>query len=225
MNSLDSQLEFTRQEDIISMDKLSSMEFTIIGVGSVGSFTALSLAKMGARNITIYDDDRVEAHNLPNQFYRVQDLDKLKVDALKEIVKDYADVDITAHPIKYDGEMLKGIVISSVDSMDARHEIWDMIKGNPMITHYIDSRMGPELSQVIVSCPVIDKKLYEFYLWDPKDVPGLPCTAKSIIYTVQGLSGIICGKVKKIIQGQEYNHVLNMDYRNSYMYKEEHDYG
>ena len=38
--------------------------------------------------------------NIPNQFFRVGDVGKFKVDALKEIIKDFTGVDIQANDIE-----------------------------------------------------------------------------------------------------------------------------
>ena len=81
---------YHRQLDILD-PKSMDVPVTIIGAGATGSFTALSLAKMGIRNITIYDFDTVEEHNLPNQFYRQCDLGKRKVEALREAGAAVAD--------------------------------------------------------------------------------------------------------------------------------------
>ena len=40
---------------------------TIIGAGATGSWLALMLAKLGIQDITVYDFDVVEEHNVPNQ--------------------------------------------------------------------------------------------------------------------------------------------------------------
>ena len=108
---------FLRQRDIIPPEKLAALEVTIIGAGAVGSFTCLTLAKMGVMNITVYDGDTVEEHNLPNQWYRPRDLGRQKVDALAEIIHEFTDVTLTTHPRNYTHEPLSGIVICCVDSM------------------------------------------------------------------------------------------------------------
>ena len=59
---------YWRQTDIVDADRLAELPVTVIGAGATGSFITLALAKMGVRHITVYDDDTVEEHNLPNQF-------------------------------------------------------------------------------------------------------------------------------------------------------------
>ena len=52
-----------------SMWKKFNTPIHIIGCGATGSWVALMLAKMGISNITCWDFDKVEEHNLPNQFF------------------------------------------------------------------------------------------------------------------------------------------------------------
>ncbi len=92
--------KYHRQLDILD-PKLMSVPVVVIGAGATGSFAALSLAKMGVRNITVYDFDTVEEHNLPNQFYRQCDIGKPKVIALQEIIAQFEGIQITAKNEKY----------------------------------------------------------------------------------------------------------------------------
>ena len=71
----------------------------IVGCGSVGSTVAENLARCGVTNMTLWDFDKVEPHNLANQMFRQQDIGKLKVEALcvdsielrREIVEKHMD--------------------------------------------------------------------------------------------------------------------------------------
>ena len=113
----------TRQLDIIPLDVLD-IQINVIGAGAIGSMTTLILAKMGFNNIVVYDDDIIDRVNMNNQFYRFKDIGTNKVDALKEIIKDFTNVDILSLPILWENTALKGIVICAVDSMKARKSIY-----------------------------------------------------------------------------------------------------
>jgi tRNA A37 threonylcarbamoyladenosine dehydratase len=45
---------------------------TIIGAGATGSWLAIALAKLGIDNISIWDFDKVEEHNIPNQAFGIR---------------------------------------------------------------------------------------------------------------------------------------------------------
>jgi tRNA A37 threonylcarbamoyladenosine dehydratase len=70
----------TRQSDLIP-EAILSTPITVVGAGAIGSFTVLTLAKMGFNNITVFDDDEIDFVNINNQFYRISDIGKKKVDA------------------------------------------------------------------------------------------------------------------------------------------------
>jgi molybdopterin/thiamine biosynthesis adenylyltransferase len=116
--------QLTRQLDIIPVDVLGE-PITIIGAGAIGSFTALSLVKMGFGNIRVFDFDTVDVVNLNSQFYRFKDIGKLKVRALADLIHEFTDVRIEAIGKPYTGGVFAGIVISAVDSMQIRKLIWD----------------------------------------------------------------------------------------------------
>ena len=75
-------MEFKRQTSIIDNDKLGFTKILIIGAGSIGSYTTLALSKMGAVLLTVVDFDEIEEHNIPNQFFKIDDIGKQKIEAL-----------------------------------------------------------------------------------------------------------------------------------------------
>jgi len=161
---------------------------------------ALALAKMGFENIMVYDDDTVETENMNSQFFRFSDIGKLKVEALQDLIKDFTGVVIDYYPLKYEGkEKLNGIIISAVDSMEARQMIWDAHKSFSTGTKLIiDPRMAAETALIYSMNPMDSKdiKAYEKTLYSDNDSMQERCTAKSIMFTVL----LIAGQVSKIIK-------------------------
>jgi len=206
-------MNFLRQLDILNPNMIV-YPITIIGVGGIGSLTAWILAKMGCGEITLYDPDVVEGHNLPNQFYRLGDVDKLKVMAVKENILQFAETKLRTIPELFkDQESLKGIVISGVDSMKARQDIWKKIRYNLNIPLYLDARMGGETVQVFTVRPsqLEDVESYENNLFSDEEASDLPCSAKSIIYSVAVLGGLIASQIKKWIKREEYSPRITFD--------------
>jgi len=109
--------KYVRQRDIIP-ETILETPITLIGAGAVGGTTAFFLAKTGFANLRVYDDDKVALHNLPNSIYRMLDIDKPKVTALKEIIKDFDGLEIQAINKKWDKQFVEGVFICSVDSME-----------------------------------------------------------------------------------------------------------
>src|SRR3989344_5433153 len=110
------EIDFWRQLDIFSPDKFKT-PITVIGAGATGSYIVWLLAKMGCRDITVYDFDKVENHNLPNQIYSPSSVGKKKVDALAETILSATGVKIKTVPKKFDFSQLRGIVFVLTDTM------------------------------------------------------------------------------------------------------------
>ena len=64
--------------------KLQKSSVGIAGAGGLGSNVAVSLARVGIGKIVIVDFDRVEESNLNRQYYFRDQIDMIKVEALKE---------------------------------------------------------------------------------------------------------------------------------------------
>jgi len=199
-------MDLTRQHGILPQKDMDDLETTIIGVGGIGSWLALALGKMGLPSFRIYDADIVEAPNIPTQAFRLEDEGKGKVQAMQEILIAFTGCSITAIPEHFAGqERLKGIVICAVDKMDTRIDIWQkFVRFNPMISLYVEARMGAEELRVYSLKPT-DPDLvhrYEGNLYPSSEAFQAPCTEKSIAYTVFTSAGIISREVKAHLTGE-----------------------
>jgi len=103
---MDNKISYMNQIDLFNPIN-QKLKIIILGAGSLGSFICLNLAKLGFDNIDVWDYDIVECQNIPNQFYKLKDIDKFKVEALKEIVKEFTDVDINIHNEKVKWDLLE----------------------------------------------------------------------------------------------------------------------
>jgi molybdopterin/thiamine biosynthesis adenylyltransferase len=69
-----------------AMFKLASFKVLICGAGAIGSNLAVNLARMGMRNLTIIDKDRVEEHNIGTQIYGIDDVGAQKAESLRNLI-------------------------------------------------------------------------------------------------------------------------------------------
>jgi len=202
--------KLTRQFDIIP-EQILCTPITIIGAGAVGSFTTLSLAKMGFINIDVWDGDDVEIENLNAQFYGGQDVGHKKVAKLYETVLRMGGGSISYAPDFYAGQGLgPGITISAVDSMAVRKMIWENQKNNPEAELLIDPRMASEYLRVFAIRPDMpqDQEMYEKTLHSDENSIQEPCTARSTIYTVLLISGLICKIIKDRLCHRNYYRIV-----------------
>lgn len=116
----------------------------IIGCGSVGSTLAELLARFGLTNISLYDFDIVEPHNLANQMFVLSDVGKAKVDAVAErmeAINPLVKTDVRKFPVGWKpGTRLTGYIFLAVDNIELRHKIVKENMYNPFIKGMFDFR-------------------------------------------------------------------------------------
>lgn len=204
----------TRQLDILPPDKTTT-PITIIGAGAIGSFVTLSLAKMGFDDITVYDFDSIEVENMNCQFFRFSDIGKKKVEALKDLVKDFTRIEINGIDNVFSSttKLKYGIVIAAVDKMSVRADIFSACIAHSGVTHFIDPRMSSETALMYTVEPQNErgKKFYKASWYSDDEASADRCTAKSTMYTVLAISSQVCANVKAIVTGNKICKSINWD--------------
>lgn len=122
----------------------------VIGCGSIGSNVAELLVRQGVENITLWDMDVVESHNVVNQIYTSEDINKLKTEALAEYlykINPRLKETITIRK-RYNGQPLSGFIFLCVDSVEVRHEIVKKHMPNESIEAMFDFRTTLEEGQI-----------------------------------------------------------------------------
>ena len=129
-----------------AQNDISRMRVGIIGLGSVGCIVAETMARIGVRQITLFDPDRVEEHNLDRLLYgTAKDIGKLKVD----LAKSRMELSATA----------KGVAIQaisrSIKDRDAFNEMLDC----DLILSCVDRPVARDILNYVANAhliPVID---------------------------------------------------------------------
>jgi len=76
----------SRSQGLIEVDELARKRVCIVGVGSFGAPIALELGKSGVGHLALFDPDRIEPENINRHPCGINDLGRLKVDAVKELL-------------------------------------------------------------------------------------------------------------------------------------------
>lgn len=137
-------MNLSKSYEFFQPDRLSE-RIHIIGCGSVGSVVAENLARFGITRMTLYDFDTVEPRNLANQMFTQNDVGRLKVEALADMlhrINPEIDNDLVLVPKGYTGQKLSGYVFLCVDNIDLRREIATANKSNTFIKGMFDFRTG-----------------------------------------------------------------------------------
>lgn len=78
---------YKRNKGLLEIDILADKRVLIIGLGSGGSPIAVELAKAGVGQFVLADFDRVELHNLSRHICIINDLGRLKTDAVADAIR------------------------------------------------------------------------------------------------------------------------------------------
>lgn len=194
----------------------SSLEISIFGLGSIGSWTSLLISKLGIfKSIFLDDLDNVNEVNLAGQLYFSDSIGIDKVTAIYKVLRIFGEKNTIN---TYTDDILSGdvddlilpISISAFDNMAARKYLFEKWINNISLDYYsdiylknikgdlitpkifIDGRLNAEQFEIFFVTP--DKiEDYRKYLFDDKDVLDLPCSFK---YTSHFAAGIAYNIVK-----------------------------
>ena len=113
----------------------------IIGCGAIGSTLAVQLARCGLTNISLWDFDIVQQHNLANQQFLYKHIGYDKTEALTEILTSINPQIKIKQKGKYLDDKLEGYIFLCVDSIDLRKEIVSNNMYNTEVKAMFDFRM------------------------------------------------------------------------------------
>ena len=198
--SMNTENLYHRQRDIFNPSEVEQKAVHIIGCGTIGSWSAMALHKLGIRNVTLWDFDEVEAVNVPSQNFTMRDIGENKA----EIIGRAYGYQHEAQRYVYRGVNLHGsIYILAVDSLESRREILAQL---PAHAYVIDGRMSGEGYEVHAGRADSIKV--------PAEASEDVCTAKGIIYVSLGIAAEIAHVVKQNMLGQPVDYkILYRDYR------------
>ena len=146
---------------------------------------------MGVGSIELCDFDTVEEVNFGAQGYRPDQLGGLKAEATqKDLITISPELDCYTIPKKF-AEIQHftdyTAIFCCVDCMDARSQIW--VKSRENDIPMIDTRMSGLTSEVYY----VNKDLFAKYantLFPNEDAYPEPCTARSVLFTSNIISGL-----------------------------------
>jgi len=194
---------YLRQRAIFD-SSLSTTPIAVVGAGSLGSWVVLGLAKLGFSNITVYDDDKVELHNVPNQVFGVDDQDSYKVNALAMRVVNLTGVPITPIVHRFERQAVTPIMIVTPDNMATRLQVAKRVQDNTIVNAFIDGRMGGQDFRVYCIDPK-DRLQYDKYIrsWYFDEAGSTEeCTARGVGYNAVMCSMWIVNMVKSVVMGE-----------------------
>ena len=191
----------TRFSSLPWVDKdMLDQPILVIGAGGIGSWTTFLLSRCGYTNITVYDDDVVEAHNIGGQLFSTSHIGKSKVQALASLIGELSGSGITGIQLRFISNDLSDykFIILAPDNMTTRRGVFEGFKelvskdatNTPIL---IDGRLLAEQLQVyFVTKDRIER--YESTLFSDAEGEEAMCTAKQTSHFAAGIAyHILCG--------------------------------
>lgn len=208
-------MDYSNQTSIFNPENYKNVSISIIGIGAIGGITTTLLSKMGISSLSVYDDDTLEDHNFPNQFYKLNQIGNKKTDAIKEIVSEFTDNTISCNGnIEKGDTIITPIAIVVTDSMESRKIAYEASK--EFVEFFIDGRMNGNTYRVytVNMKNELHRKEYEDTLYSDETSDEGLCTEKSIIYNVAEIGSKICNQVKKVLNKEPYVNMIAYDFIN-----------
>lgn len=193
-----------RHASIYDPEQYKDKRVAVIGVGTIGSHLALTLARMQVPMI-LYDFDTIEAHNLATQSYTKYDIGQYKVDAVKKQCDLIGHDEVIARKEAFNTFDSEGtdivtphsIIVSCVDSIEARRAIAAALIEAGDIRPVHDGRVGAEQVEVYRYASAA-----EWLAGLPEQADTDPCGARFTAYTANICAGLLANNIKRELLGQ-----------------------
>lgn len=214
--------DFSRQVNIFKPEEFN-IPVHIIGAGATGSWIAFSLAKMGIQNITVYDFDEVGMHNLPNQMFRLNDIEGNKATQIKKIIRQFTGYNIKAKEVKVDGSIpLQGIVFVLTDTMYSRQDIYNRaIKYNPNIQLLIETRMDLRGGRIYAIEPKnrLHTEAYEQTFYSDDEAETSACgVSQTVLPSALAITSHAIWKMLNFINDEPFDNETIFDFSNEIVF-------
>lgn len=188
-----------RFSDADWFEGMQGIDVVVGGLGSLGSWLSLYLARCGA-NIYGFDMDTVDAVNMAGQLYNLDQISSTKADALQTTIRNFCgyDNEVEMSSDKYiKGSLTSSVIFSCFDNMEARKimfENWcthvndEELGKKDTFKLFVDARLTAETYEVFAVTP--DKiEEYKKTLFTDGEADELPCSFKSTTHVAAMAAG------------------------------------
>ena len=195
-----------------SIQKLNEDTSIVIGgVGGIGSWASVAIARLGFENLILIDNDLVDEVNLAGQFYFKSDISLSKVMVIKNKLSQLiptCNITIFQQKIEevfpYINKFSKNkkIYVSCFDNMNARKEMFEYFINDENAILFIDGRLTAELFQVFFIPKTDNLSIIEYeniHLFPDSDIEDAPCSFKQTTHLAMGIGGMIGGLLSNFI--------------------------
>ena len=179
--------------------EVQSRTVTLAGLGGIGSWTALLLARLKPNSLTLYDFDRVDVVNMAGQLFCTEDVNISKVSAVNRLINRYGSyyhVVGMEEAVTQDSDIDK-VTICGFDNMAARKALftrWKSLYKGDHDALFIDGRLSAEEFQVFCITGkdlFLMKKYEENWLFEDKEAEATLCSYKQTSFCANMIASVM----------------------------------
>ena len=197
-------------------EQIQRQSIILAGLGGIGSWTGILLARMNPRYMVLYDDDTVEFGNMSGQMYTSSDVGRTKVAALVDIISDYTNTMHNLYAVNQrftENTDAGDIMICGFDNMDARKAFFNSWRNHVCDVDddwksrclYIDGRLSIDTLQIfcIRGDDEFNMERYEReFLFNSSDADETVCSMKQTSYLACMISSLIVNMFTNFVANQ-----------------------
>jgi len=194
-------------------EEIQKQHVLLAGLGGIGSWTALMLARLCPESMLIMDPDTVERANLSGQLYSMSQCGQRKAHAVAETISDFTTED---HVFAYTSAFTPStdtadVMICGFDNMDARRiffDSWVRHLSNPTTNKekclFIDGRLSISDLQVLCIRGDDEYNIARYdneFLFSSSEAENTVCSMKQTTYLACMIGSIISNLFVNFVAG------------------------
>lgn len=181
-------------------EKAKEFTATIGGMGGIGSWLALFIARIGT-NLYIFDHDTYETHNLGGQFVSSNKVLENKALATKELLREFGCGDSSINVFgKFEEDTgCTPLVFACFDNMEARkwmYNSWNKRYCTNPAALFVDARLLAQQYQIICIRGEDNEAMRVYaqkFMFLDSEVTAEDCTFKQTSHCAAGVAGKMAG--------------------------------
>lgn len=205
--------DFSRGLDMFNPALFKDKKVWIIWAWGIGSNSAYCLSKMWI-HCKVCDFDAVDTVNTSSQFYSMEQLWQVKVEALQENINKMANENIEIINKKYEPEDFADcdILILALDSLAIRKQVIETCRDDQFI---LDTRMVKKIS-IINTLYGIQRNTWLEKERDPEadnNNAGTRCTEKAVAFNALWMAALVGSLVADFLNWKvlKYQYLLDLE--------------
>lgn len=186
---------------------------TIGGVGGIGSWVSLFLARIG-HTLNLFDMDSIDETNMAGQLYSISQIGVNKAEAIKTNIANFCGEEnvVMVNTMFDENSNVSPIMFSCFDNMAARELMFNKWKAQENRVIFIDGRMLAEVGNVFIVLPG-DEEKYQKTLFADSEVKDAPCSFKATSHCGAFIASIMVSALNNHLANLKFPNIRELDFQ------------